>query len=171
MGQLFHCQCSNCNHRFDIRQGGGFSFYERYCDGCGKSITLPRHAPRPNRASRIIPRPLLRDSDMPGQPGRENAVLRDDGSVFFPGIENENIQRFTHEEIKTFLEGTRWPRGGDQWDDDEIELIKKIQGDCNCGGNWVEPERNEGHKPHSLHRCPQCRSKEYAYQDSGIVSD
>jgi hypothetical protein len=44
---------------------------------------------------------------VPGQPGRENAVLRDDGSVFFPGIETENIQRFAHEEIKAFLRGKR----------------------------------------------------------------
>jgi len=108
---------------------------------------------------------------MPGQPGRENAVLRDDGSVFFPGIENENIKRFTHEEIKVFLEGKRWPRGGDQWDDDEIELIKKIIGGCECDGVWVEPEHTNGTKPHIFHRCPQCKSKNYQFRISLIACD
>lgn len=40
MGQRYTAKCNDCNHRFDVNEGGGFSFEMLHCEACGKPKSM-----------------------------------------------------------------------------------------------------------------------------------
>lgn len=158
MAYSFHCVCIECNHEFSSSQGGGFTWYTYYCDQCGTATTFPRRAPRPNRLG--VKPPFVSKS-------RER-----------PAISAEDIRRFSEEELHEILNNpTLWTKWGDAWDDFEQEAMLKLKGACNCEGQWRSPsevadeQQERGNKPHWLTRCPNCRSKQFQYSLSDVITD
>lgn len=173
MGQAYDSQCQDCSETFTVREGGGFTFTQWFCDGCGTSTPIPRYAPRISRREQIIPRPFQR---------RTNVLRFGTFKLKLPftwrldqyrkATPFNKIQRFTQEEIQSFLADRKswWRSGGDQWDDFELDLLRELIGPCGCGGGWVDPydeaprQSNRGSQPHGFHRCPNCKSKNFKYR-------
>ena len=159
MGTVYNCACNGCGQLFQLQEGGGFRFVQWMCDGCGRSISLPRFAPRRDRRGRSIP-----------------SFLRRHGDTEWPPIAESEIVRFvTEDDLAAFLSSPRdWPDGGDQWDQYEIDAMLKIIGECSCGGNWENPHSSKFHvkissiMPHPLSRCPNCRSFDFLSEQSAI---
>ncbi|MBI4857127.1 MAG: hypothetical protein HY818_10355 [Acetobacterium woodii] len=40
MGRQFKARCNQCQTEFDVREGGGFSFYLLHCDTCGEEKVI-----------------------------------------------------------------------------------------------------------------------------------
>ena len=163
MSQIFKCNCNACGQRFNVNQGGGMTYVLYHCDGCGKALTQPRKAPRPDRTGHKFPANLCREFDYLKKQYGERALMQIDGSLVISEIPNDQIQRFTTEYLSELLnQPDIWSRSGDSWDEDERKLMLDIVGDCMCGGKWHYPESTST-KPHNLHRCPNCKSKNYEY--------
>jgi len=172
MPQHFKCNCKFCGHTFDVSQGGGMAYLSYFCDGCGETKSLPRRAPRPDRAQHRIPPSLCKEFDYwKGRYG-ERAVIQTDGSLYISEIPRNLIQRFTVDFLADFLnQKERWVRSGDSWDEDEIRMMLEISGLCKCGGEWKHPEISNNIL-HPLHRCPKCKSKNFDYEvNFDILSD
>lgn len=173
MGQAYDCQCLDCSDTFTVSEGGGFTFIQWVCDGCGKTTSVPRYAPRISRREQKIPRPLQE---------RTNFLTFGTLRIKLPfswridkdrkAMPYNKIQRFTHEEIRSFLADRKswWRSGGDQWDEFEIEMLRELIGPCRCGGRWIDPNDEKhrssprGSQPHAFHRCPRCKSKNFKYR-------
>ncbi|CAM5370589.1 hypothetical protein ECAE60S_01489 [Eoetvoesiella caeni] len=156
MSTAFHCKCQDCGHTFSFSDGGGFSWIQRLCSGCGKSISLPRYAPRCRReGTTVIPQFLRKIRDVNLSP-----------------IPYENTGRFNcGEKLQAYLDTPQqWVRHGDDWDASEIKAILNMTGACGCGGTWVDPSstryplNEQPYRPHSLRRCSQCKSKNYSFE-------
>ena len=40
MGSSFTALCKNCGHKFEVDDGGGFSFHLLHCDKCGRKKSI-----------------------------------------------------------------------------------------------------------------------------------
>lgn len=175
MGLAFDCQCLDCDESFQASEGGGFTFIQWVCDGCGKTTSIPRYAPRINRREQKVPIPfrrytrILTIGSFKIKLPFKWRVDRDRKATPY-----DKIQRFTQEELQAFMTERRtWWRSGDSWDDFEIDMLRDLIGPCECGGKWVDPydvehrpSSSSGSKPHAFHRCPKCRSKKFTYVNS-----
>ena len=45
MGTRYETTCRNCHHEFKLVKGGGFNWYQKVCDTCGKDMKVPRQGP------------------------------------------------------------------------------------------------------------------------------
>ena len=163
MSQNFKCNCNSCGHDFDLSQGGGMANIVYFCSDCGKTKNQPRKAPRPDRSGYMFPANLNQHFDYLKEKYEGRAVAQLDGSLVIREIPTDQIQRFTTEYLTTLLSQPKtWPRSGDRWDEEERQQMLEISGQCECGGTWQYPE-SPSYKPHDLHRCPKCRSKNYRY--------
>jgi hypothetical protein len=160
MGAAFDCRCNECGHDFKIVQGGGFSFKHVCCDGCGDTKSLPRFAPRSRPETVVSPIKKLNQAI--------DALIRGESSA---SIKNSNL---SEAQLRAYFERhdqQPWVRQGDNWRDDEWQILLSFLGNCPCGGHWVEPQIPVGSVLHELHRCPKCRSRSFKYWYPNIVFD
>jgi hypothetical protein len=40
MGQTYRAECKECGYKFEISEGGGFTFHKLRCDACGTSKSI-----------------------------------------------------------------------------------------------------------------------------------
>jgi len=45
MGSKHKTTCNSCHHQFELRKGGGWIWYQKICNACGKELRVPRKAP------------------------------------------------------------------------------------------------------------------------------
>jgi hypothetical protein len=172
MGAGFVCDCLECNKKFHVSQGGGFVFLQWCCGECGKTISLPRYAPRKNEKERkklglmhLLVKKIKQKLNKFSRFSR--LLIIENSKVASP----DKLESFTYENIKLILSDRKyWCSAGDEWNEFEKKQIKLILGPCECGGSWVNPQEKKYQRaedtngPHLLHRCPQCRSIKFTYQ-------
>ena len=160
MGSSFDCWCNDCDHKFQVVQGGGFSFVHLCCDGCGNTKSLPRYAPR------TCPKPVV-------SPIKKLSQAIGNLTAGGPGSSNQ-VPDLTEDQLRAYFERhdqQPWVRQGDSWRDGEWQTLISFLGSCSCGGHWVEPKVPSGSVLHELHRCPKCRSRSFKYIYPDIVFD
>jgi hypothetical protein len=125
--------CAKC---FRITQGGGFVFTQRVCDGCTKTVSIPRYAPRPSRFPQKVPKLFQRRTNkLRLGPFKvtlpfSRRIDRDRKAILF-----RKIQRYTDDELKQIMDDRKlWGKSGDHWDPFEEEKLLEIAGSCSCGG-------------------------------------
>jgi Zn finger protein HypA/HybF involved in hydrogenase expression len=45
MGSKYQTTCNLCHHQFELKKGGGWNWYQKICNTCGKELRVPRKAP------------------------------------------------------------------------------------------------------------------------------
>ena len=45
MGSKYKTTCNLCHHQFELKKGGGWTWYQKICNACGKELRVPRKAP------------------------------------------------------------------------------------------------------------------------------
>ena len=45
MGTRYETTCKNCHHKFELVKGGGWHWYQKVCNACGKDMKIPRQGP------------------------------------------------------------------------------------------------------------------------------
>lgn len=45
MGARYKAACNNCHHKFELVKGGGWLWYQKVCNTCGKDMKIPRQGP------------------------------------------------------------------------------------------------------------------------------
>lgn len=45
MGTRYETICNNCHHEFQLVKGGGWNWYQKVCNTCGKDVKIPRKGP------------------------------------------------------------------------------------------------------------------------------
>jgi Zn finger protein HypA/HybF involved in hydrogenase expression len=45
MGSRYEATCQNCHHAFILTKGGGWLWYQKVCNTCGKDMKVPRQGP------------------------------------------------------------------------------------------------------------------------------
>lgn len=149
MGRIFSCSCNACGHEFELTQGGGFTFYQVCCDGCGRSRSLPRSSPRTGSGQA---RPLTHRTTDSDVTSRSEIVS----------------EPMTEDEIKAYLDSRDWSSSGDSWTAAERQILMALLGECECGGHWQDPPEANSYDPHPLHRCPMCRSRDFQSVFTGL---
>jgi hypothetical protein len=160
MGAAFDCRCNDCDHEFKVVQGGGFRFVHVCCDGCGKTKSLPRFAPR------NIPKPVASPLK------RVNQAVK--ALISGQSVDSDQVPDLSEVQLRAYFERQDqqpWLGQGDSWRDAEWQSLLSFLGDCSCGGRWVEPQIPTGSVLHELHRCPNCRSRSFKYWYPDIVFD
>ena len=172
MGQAYDCECLDCGEAFKTSEGGGFAFTHWLCCSCGKTIAVPRNAPRVSREEQKI---------IPALQRRTNLLRLGSITITMPftwrvgkdrkAIPFDEVERFTPEALRSFLGDSSawWKTGGDRWDDFEKNMLRQAIGPCCCGGAWIDPNDLENrasirNNRLAFHRCPKCRSKNFKYQ-------
>lgn len=156
MATTYQCICKACQHEFTLDDGDGMYYLALICDSCGKHSSIPRHAPRPLRDGHDVP-PYLTTINY----------------YSTPPIPPENIRRFSQEELGRINEITRelmqkyWDCK-DSWDDFEIQALIKLKNPCTCAGTFVSLPKPEFGKPNPMCRCPQCKSKDFSFAETGL---
>jgi predicted Zn-ribbon and HTH transcriptional regulator len=46
VGTKYQTTCNDCKHEFLLTEGGGWSWYQKICDACGRCLNVPRKAPK-----------------------------------------------------------------------------------------------------------------------------
>jgi len=160
MGSTFDCQCNECGHEFKVVQGGGFRFVHVCCDGCGKTKSLPRFAPR------NIPKPVASPLK------KMNQAVK--ALISGQSVDSDQVPDLSEVQLRAYFERhdqQPWLGQGDSWRDGEWQTLLSFLGNCSCSGRWVEPQIPTGSVLHELHRCPNCRSNSFKYWYPDIVFD
>jgi hypothetical protein len=108
MGSSFDCWCNDCDHKFQVVQGGGFSFVHLCCDGCGNTKSLPRYAPR------TCPKPVV-------SPIKKLSQAIGNLTAGGPGSSNQ-VPDLTEDQLRAYFERydqQPWVRQGAGCIDDE----------------------------------------------------
>ncbi len=45
MGRRYLALCSDCDHKFSLNKGGGWTWYQKICNQCGLELRVPRNGP------------------------------------------------------------------------------------------------------------------------------
>jgi Zn finger protein HypA/HybF involved in hydrogenase expression len=45
MGSKYKTTCNSCHYQFELKKGGGWNWYQKICNTCGKELRVPRKAP------------------------------------------------------------------------------------------------------------------------------
>jgi len=45
MGSKYKSTCNVCNHHFELIKGGGWNWYQKVCNTCGRDMKVPRKGP------------------------------------------------------------------------------------------------------------------------------
>lgn len=154
MGTSFLCRCLDCSINFKILDGGGFSYAQLLCDGCGKSISIPRYAPNTNSVSTYF------KMDKAQSKSKLNSVLAFIRTMIFRKSQKKQW-------LSNYLNDRKnWVRFGRVWKKNELDIIRSIVQRCDCGGNWGNPAdyKSINNTPSMLHRCPSCLSKNYQFK-------
>ena len=137
MGTLYKVTCSNCSHVGELSWGDGIFHLQFQCNGCLKLFNIPRKAPRRNRNGHEVPK-----------------FLEKYNFKTTPPISNEDIIRFTDENLKVYLDArSKWQHGEDEWDDYEIEQLISLVS-CECDSDLVHVNQEEIPK----FKCHSCNS-------------
>ena len=154
MGTTYHCYCNNCHHDFTVYDGDGMRSIGLICKTCGKRASIPRNAPRPPREGRDVP-----------------SFLQTSRYFSLPPIPDEQIRRFTDEELADIEQA--FNTGGtediDQWDDFELAKLISLKAPCQCETSIDFASKTVSNcGPNTLTRCPACRSCQIEAKNVGL---
>ena len=153
MGTIYQCRCNACSNDFTIYGGDGMHSMGLICNGCGNRSSIPRHAPRPPREGRNVPR-----------------FLQTSRFYSLPPIPDTKIRRFTDEELANInqLHNTFGSEGCDRWDDFEMASLIEKKNPCQCGGVVdLESKTKWTGSSNAMTRCPACRSDQITATNTG----
>lgn len=137
MATIYKATCKNCSNEEKVLWGDGLFYVQYQCTNCLKTVAIPRHAPRPNREGREVPK-----------------FLEKVGFYSYPPTPTVEIRRFTEAELKEHLSNhLAWQNGDDEWDESEVLKILQIMC-CDC---YASLERVSKDSSPSA-KCDSCNS-------------
>jgi len=140
MAAIYKAICKNCSSEKRVLWGDGMYYIQYQCSSCLKTINIPRHAPRPNREGREVPKFL------------ETIAFHS-----YPPTPTDEIIRFTDAELNYHLKNhVRWQVGNDKWDEFEIQKILQILG-CECFSTFERVSRDSSPST----KCDTCSSVDF----------
>ena len=153
MGTTYHCHCKTCDHDFTVYDGDGMHSIGLICSSCGKRSSVPRHAPRPPREGRQVPK-----------------FLQTSRFFSLPPIPDEQIRRFTDNELTNIddLCKAACPEDTDKWDAFETAALIANKNPCPCGGVVDIAAKSVTGGVNAMSRCPVCLSKALTSNKTGL---
>ncbi len=140
MAEIYKAICKNCSSEKSVLWGDGMYYIQYQCSNCLKTVGIPRHAPRPNREGREVPKFLEKDS-----------------FYSYPPTPIEEIIRFTDAELEEHLSNhVAWQNGDDEWDEFEVKKILQIRG-CKCSSAFERVSRDSSPST----KCESCNSVDF----------